>query len=109
MLAPNAMEVDVGFEWGTFWDPPTVMDKVYSNHSGGVNVAFCDGHTQFLRIGIDIPTYIHLMTPYDRGCPLNKASDPNILYCNVPDSYFPNSTNTPKIPMSDVFDELQLN
>ena len=43
-------------------------DKIYSNHSGGVNVSFCDGHQQFLRTDISIPVFIHLMTPYDAGC-----------------------------------------
>ena len=40
----GAAEIDVGFEWGTFWDPPAVSDKIYSAHSGGNNVSFCDGH-----------------------------------------------------------------
>jgi len=108
---PGAMEVDVGFDWGIFWDPadgPQVNDKIYSNHSGGFNVAFCDGHSQFLRSGIDVPTYIHLMAPYDRGCPKNASPDPNFKYCNVDDSYFPLSTGTPKIPLTDTLDELSL-
>ena len=101
----NAMEVDVGFEWGTFHTSPAVNDKIYSNHSGGCNVSFCDGHQQFMNSGLDIPTFIHLMTPYDRGCPLNKAvRGSNIKYCNVDDSLLP-GTGTPRIPLQDVLDE----
>ena len=91
--ALNAMEVDVGFEWGTFWTPnPLINDKIYSEHPGGYNVTFCDGHQQFLRSTIDIPTFIHLMTPYDRGCPKNDNS--NTVYCNVPDSVIPGSNTS---------------
>ena len=65
----NSMEVDVGFEWGSFYSPPAVADKIYSNHTGSVNVSFCDGRQKSLSLQIDVGTYIHLMTPYDRGCP----------------------------------------
>ncbi len=34
-----------------------------SNHPGGVNVSYCDGHQQFLSEGIQYLTYQHLMTP----------------------------------------------
>ena len=34
-----------------------------SNHPGGVNVVFCDSHTQFLREDIDYDVYARLMTP----------------------------------------------
>ena len=100
----GAMEVDVGFEWGTFWSAPTVNDKIYSNHSGGFNVAFCDGHQQFLRSGIDVQTYIHLMTPYDRGCPSNTDStaNPAAPYCNLDKTLY-------VIPLQDTLDELNLN
>jgi len=33
-----------------------------SNHSGGVNAAFADGHTRYIRDSIDVQTYCHLMT-----------------------------------------------
>ena len=104
IIAPNAMEVDVGFEWGTFHTPqPGVNDKIYSNHSGGCNVSFCDGHQLFMNSGTDIVTFIHLMTPYDRGCPKNVAKDPNILYCKFGSSPPPFS-----IPLQDTLDEINL-
>jgi prepilin-type N-terminal cleavage/methylation domain-containing protein/prepilin-type processing-associated H-X9-DG protein len=73
---PLHMEVEVGFEWGSFADPskgdktpPRMTDKVLSSHpGGGVNVIFCDGHQQFLQPSMDLNTFIHLMTPYDRDC-----------------------------------------
>lgn len=33
-----------------------------SNHPGGVNAAFADGHTRYIRDSIDVQTYCHLMT-----------------------------------------------
>ena len=33
-----------------------------SNHSGGVSIAFCDGHVLFIRSTIDIGTYTQIMT-----------------------------------------------
>jgi prepilin-type processing-associated H-X9-DG protein len=39
-----------------------------SAHSGGVNVAFCDGHGDFLRDDIDYTVYQQLMTPWGRKC-----------------------------------------
>jgi prepilin-type processing-associated H-X9-DG protein len=39
-----------------------------SPHSGGVNVAFCDGHSDFLRDDIDYKVYQQLMTPNGRKC-----------------------------------------
>ena len=34
-----------------------------SSHSSGANVAFCDGHTMYLRDDIDYVVYVQLMTP----------------------------------------------
>ena len=65
----NDLETAVGFEWGQWSASPSLSDKVMSRHPGGVNVAFCDGHTQFLANSIDIPTFMMLMTPYDAGIP----------------------------------------
>ncbi len=39
-----------------------------SNHGGGANVAFCDGHGQYLRETIDYIVYQQLMTPNGRKC-----------------------------------------
>jgi len=37
-----------------------------SAHSGGMNVAYCDGHSEFLREDIDYVVYQQLMTPNGR-------------------------------------------
>lgn len=72
-------EVAVGFEWGTFnpstTDGPKVTDKVLSNHSNGFHAAFADGHVQFLSRTLDIPTFIHIMTPWDKGVPSNDSAN----------------------------------
>jgi prepilin-type processing-associated H-X9-DG protein len=39
-----------------------------SNHGSGVNVVFCDGHTQFLPDSIDYTVYQQLLTPNGRKC-----------------------------------------
>ncbi len=39
-----------------------------SAHSSGMNVAFCDGHGEFLRDDIDYTVYQQLMTPNGRKC-----------------------------------------
>ena len=55
------------------WTPPTTTgfsgssnttDDRFpsSNHPGGVNAAFCDGHVLFLKSTVDITTYVQMMT-----------------------------------------------
>src|SRR4029079_15621954 len=39
-----------------------------SAHSGGMNVAYCDGPSDFLRDDIDYKIYQQLMTPNGRKC-----------------------------------------
>jgi prepilin-type processing-associated H-X9-DG protein/prepilin-type N-terminal cleavage/methylation domain-containing protein len=39
-----------------------------SAHENGMNVAFCDGHADFLRDDIDYKVYQALMTPWGRKC-----------------------------------------
>lgn len=39
-----------------------------SGHSGGVNIVFADGHTQFLREDIDYTVYQRLLTPNGKKC-----------------------------------------
>lgn len=75
----GVMEVCVGFEWGTYSATPKITDKVLSNHPGGLNVAFCDGHTQFINNDMDVDTYCHLMTPWDKGCSTDMTN-PTGLY-----------------------------
>ena len=103
-------EVDLGMEWGTFATPsatvlPKVTDKVLSAHVDGFNAAFCDGHATFMRNSMDVSTFIHLMTLYDKGCAKNNTSGTYGKYCNVPDSMTPNEAG---IPLYDVLDEGKL-
>jgi prepilin-type processing-associated H-X9-DG protein len=39
-----------------------------SAHGGGANIAFCDGHSIYLRDDIDYVVYVQLMTPNGRKC-----------------------------------------
>ncbi len=100
------MEVDVAFEWGTFVDgTPRVSDKVLSRHNNGFNATFCDGRQTFLRNDIDINTFIHLMTPWDKGCPVNTTSNKyGVQYCNAKDA----SGNVITLPLTDVLDESKI-
>ncbi len=43
--------------------PSDANARPSSNHPGGVNVAFADGHTGWLRQDIDYQVYVQLMTP----------------------------------------------
>jgi prepilin-type N-terminal cleavage/methylation domain-containing protein/prepilin-type processing-associated H-X9-DG protein len=43
-----------------------------SNHPGGVNVVFADGHTQFMREDIDYPVFCLLMTPNGANATTNS-------------------------------------
>ena len=68
----NKMQVNLGFEWGNFDTNPTVSDKINSNHSGGANVCFCDGHQYYLNTAnLDVDVFRMLMTPWDNGIPRN--------------------------------------
>jgi prepilin-type processing-associated H-X9-DG protein len=39
-----------------------------SNHPNGVNVAFCDGHTDFLRDDVEYVVYQQLLTANGKKC-----------------------------------------
>ena len=45
-----------------------------SYHTGGVNMAFCDGHIQFLREDIEYRVYAQLMTPHGRKSLVNVTN-----------------------------------
>jgi prepilin-type processing-associated H-X9-DG protein len=70
----EAAECTLGFEWGSLaaTTRPTTMsvaDQIGSRHSGSViGVGFCDGHQLWLSNSINVNTFRHLMTPYDKGC-----------------------------------------
>ena len=56
-----------------------------SNHSGGVNVVFCDGHSQFLREDIDYDVYARLMTTDGNNAMVAGSSGtPNIPWQSEP-------------------------
>lgn len=86
----KSTEAEVGMVWAwppvTAGNPPSndcyqinhcrqgsVYARPASNHVGGVNVSFCDGHTQFLNEAIEYVTFQHLMTP-DSKAVINAAS-----------------------------------
>ncbi len=48
-----------------------------SNHTGGVNVIFCDGHTQFLSEDIDYDVYARLMTTDGKSAMVAGSSGPS--------------------------------
>jgi prepilin-type N-terminal cleavage/methylation domain-containing protein/prepilin-type processing-associated H-X9-DG protein len=50
-----------------------------SAHGSGANIAFCDGHNQYLRDDIDYVVYVQLMTPNGR-----KLVDPDNHNNNAP-------------------------
>lgn len=63
--------------------PPNIprYARPASAHSGGVNVAFCDGHSDFLRDDIDYMVYQQLMTPWGRKCvnPADRANTTGVI------------------------------
>jgi prepilin-type N-terminal cleavage/methylation domain-containing protein/prepilin-type processing-associated H-X9-DG protein len=51
------------------WDPTkTEFARPASTHSGGVNVVYADGHTQFLRDDVDYTVYQRLLTSNGKKC-----------------------------------------
>ena len=70
----NDLELEVGFEWGTFSGTPTMGDKVLSAHSGGANMCFCDGHQSFVNSNLDLYTFKALMTPWGDGILLRTST-----------------------------------
>ena len=73
-----------------FFDPAFPrFARPASSHGGGATVAFCDGHSQYLRDDIDFKVYQALMTPNGRKCidPANPGSfnaDPIKTFRNGP-------------------------
>ena len=69
------------------YEEPTINHaRPSSNHSGGVNVAFCDGHAQFLREDIDYGVLARLLTPDGKNAMPAGSTDPadKVLWQNVP-------------------------
>jgi prepilin-type processing-associated H-X9-DG protein len=52
-----------------------------STHGSGANIAFCDGHSQYLRDDIDYVVYVQLMTPNGRKCvdPVQHTPPPSSI------------------------------
>lgn len=53
---------------GTFDPAFPRFARPASGHGQGANVAFCDGHAEFLRDNVDYKVYQALMTPQGRKC-----------------------------------------
>jgi prepilin-type processing-associated H-X9-DG protein len=73
VVAPNPPAPDVPVHSrinGMRKNPPAGVGvellRPSSNHAGGVNVCFADGHTQYLQEGIEYHVYIALMTAHGR-------------------------------------------
>jgi prepilin-type N-terminal cleavage/methylation domain-containing protein len=62
-------------------DPARLIPRPSSNHPGGVNVAFCNGTTMFLRDDIHYRVLQQLMTPdgYHPSCDVQPINKPYIL------------------------------
>lgn len=75
----NTTEADMAFFWLPTDSPTTkVTLHLNSNHTGGSNVVFCDGHALFLRSDIDYSVYRQLMTPSGLDAAWNgQAVNPN--------------------------------
>lgn len=70
---PETLEPEVGLWWQASPGacghinrckenaPP--LPRPSSNHPGGVNVVFCDGHVDFITDDVEYSVYQHLMTP----------------------------------------------
>ena len=57
-MTPNSKLFDC---WGSIPHNPA-WKTARSNHSGGVNVLFCDGHVQFLKDSVNRLTWAGLAT-----------------------------------------------
>jgi prepilin-type N-terminal cleavage/methylation domain-containing protein/prepilin-type processing-associated H-X9-DG protein len=56
-------------EASTTFSPTTPnLARPASHHTGGVNVVYADGHTQYLREDVDYLVYQRLITPNGRKC-----------------------------------------
>ncbi len=56
-----------------------------SNHPSGVVVAFCDGHTMFMRDSIAADVYAQLMTSKSESATIGSATLPNLRLLNILD------------------------
>jgi prepilin-type processing-associated H-X9-DG protein len=58
-----------------------------SYHPGGVIVTFCDGHVRYLEEGIDLNTFLHLMTPNGKKA-MEWAKNNSLAYLGDPDVFY---------------------
>jgi prepilin-type N-terminal cleavage/methylation domain-containing protein/prepilin-type processing-associated H-X9-DG protein len=56
-----------------------------SNHPGGVVVAFCDGHTMFLRDTVSADVYAQLITSKSETATLGSTDTPNLRFLGTLD------------------------
>lgn len=66
---------DTGNPWPTTVPPTLVTARPSSEHRGGVNVAFADGHVQFMKDSVDYVVYARLLSPDGKKCDKFLAND----------------------------------
>jgi prepilin-type N-terminal cleavage/methylation domain-containing protein/prepilin-type processing-associated H-X9-DG protein len=69
----------IGKTDSTSFDPASpATARPASSHGGGANVAYCDGHSGYLRDDVDYVVYQQLLTPKGSKCvdPANPTADP---------------------------------
>lgn len=67
----NSKFDDRGNPWSPTANPTLVNARPSSEHRGGVNVAFADGHVEFLKEDIQYDVYARLLSPDGKKC--NKS------------------------------------
>ena len=57
--------------WSPTAAPTLVNARPSSEHRGGVNVAFADGHVEFLKEDVEYSVYARLLSPDGKKCTQN--------------------------------------
>lgn len=80
-----------------------------SNHPTGVNVSFCDGHTQFMSQDIDYSVFCLLMTPWGQMCNTpGTATGFDVGASATSAVYYPSGANNYGVLRSKPVDESQI-
>ena len=61
--------------WSPTAAPTLVNARPSSEHRGGVNVAFADGHVEFLKEDVEYSVYARLLSPDGKKCSKNVSPD----------------------------------
>jgi prepilin-type N-terminal cleavage/methylation domain-containing protein/prepilin-type processing-associated H-X9-DG protein len=87
----------INYTDATSFDPRSPnFARPASGHGNGVNVAYCDGHSGFLREDIDYIVYQQLLTPNGRKC-----ADPKDPTANPPSPAIQAFQNAPPLAEQD--------